>query len=149
MTSASFTDPDSRRTETILHRFNDVFMQHDPAPLQDLVADDCRIENTQPAPDGALYEGGLVIRTTLDPRLQAIAERALRNGLVEYDRRHGWRGPLGHVEPAENWIDQLETIPTPKGLHNWNFAMVLAVDGKGADIGVAGGATFSWYDKDE
>ena len=57
MTSASFTDPDSRRTETILHRFNDVFMQHDPGALQDLVADDCRIENTQPAPDGALYEG--------------------------------------------------------------------------------------------
>ena len=42
---------------------------------------------------------------------QAIGERALRSGLVEYDRRHGWRGPLGHVDPAENWIDQLAGIP--------------------------------------
>jgi penicillin-binding protein 1A len=111
------------------------------AVTADYFAEEVRREIAQRFGDGALYEGGLVIRTTLDPRLQAIAERALRNGLVEYDRRHGWRGPLGHVEPAENWIDQLETIPTPKGLHNWNFAMVLAVDEKGADIGVAGGAT--------
>jgi penicillin-binding protein 1A len=91
--------------------------------------------------DKSLYEGGLVIRTSLDPRLQAIAERALRNGLEDYDRRHGWRGPFMHVEPASDWVSQLAKIPVPKGLHNWNFGMVLGVDGDGARIGINGGAT--------
>jgi penicillin-binding protein 1A len=65
----------------------------------------------------------------------------LRNGLAEYDRRHGWRGPLGHVEPADDWMDQIAKIPAPAGLHTWNFAIVLGLDAEGADIGVAGGAT--------
>ncbi len=44
--------------------------------------------------DTNLYEGGLSVRTTLDPRLQRIADRVLREGLIAYDRRHGWRGPV-------------------------------------------------------
>lgn len=111
------------------------------AVTADYFAEEVRREIAQRFGDRALYEGGLVIRTSLDPRLQAIADRALRNGLTEYDRRHGWRGPLDHVEPAADWVDQIAQIPTPKGLHNWNFAMVLAVDAEGADIGVSGGAT--------
>ncbi len=111
------------------------------AVTADYFAEEVRREIAARFGDSALYEGGLVIRTSLDPRLQSIAERVLRNGLVEYDRRHGWRGPLGHVEPQEDWIGQIEKIPVPEGLHNWNFAMVLALDKAGADIGVAGGAT--------
>jgi ketosteroid isomerase-like protein len=57
MTSGSFNDPESVRTEAILQRFNQVFLTHDPAPLEALVADDCVIENTQPAPDGARHQG--------------------------------------------------------------------------------------------
>jgi len=57
MTRGSFEDPESAKTEAILQRFNQVFLQHDPEPLAELVADDCVIENTQPAPDGARYEG--------------------------------------------------------------------------------------------
>jgi hypothetical protein len=44
-------------TEAVLQRFNDVFLSHEPAALPDLVAADCVIENTVPAPDGARYEG--------------------------------------------------------------------------------------------
>jgi len=44
-------------TENVLRRFNDVFLSHDPAALGDLVAADCVIENTVPAPDGARHEG--------------------------------------------------------------------------------------------
>ena len=44
-------------TEAVLRRFNDVFLSHDPAALPELVAADCVIENTVPAPDGARYEG--------------------------------------------------------------------------------------------
>ena len=57
MTSGSFTDPESRATEQLLKRFDEVFLTHDPAPLEELVADDCVIENTNPAPDGSLHVG--------------------------------------------------------------------------------------------
>ncbi len=49
----------------------------------------------------SLYEGGLVVQTTLDPHLQAIADEALRRGLIRYDRRHGWRGPVARYVTTE------------------------------------------------
>jgi ketosteroid isomerase-like protein len=57
MTSSSFNDAESVQTEAILQRFNDVFLSHNPDALRDLVADDCVIENTQPAPDGSRHQG--------------------------------------------------------------------------------------------
>src|SRR5690348_4283515 len=51
---------------------------------------------------GAAAEtAGYKVYTTIDGRLQAAAVRAVRIGLIEYDRRHGWRGPAGHVELPE------------------------------------------------
>lgn len=50
MTSTSFPDDESRATEAILQRFNQVFLAHEPAALSELVAEDCVIENTNPAP---------------------------------------------------------------------------------------------------
>lgn len=57
MEGGSFRDTESVETEAILQRFNEVFLTHNPGALADLVADDCVIENTQPAPDGARFEG--------------------------------------------------------------------------------------------
>jgi ketosteroid isomerase-like protein len=57
MTSGSFDDALSVQTEAILQRFNQVFLSHNPAALPELVADDCVIENTQPAPDGSRHQG--------------------------------------------------------------------------------------------
>ena len=50
-------DKQSAETAEIMRRFNDVFQRHDPSGLDDLVAEDCVIENTVPAPDGARYVG--------------------------------------------------------------------------------------------
>jgi len=50
-------DEQSSTTADIMQRFNDVFQRHDPSGLAALVADDCVIENTVPAPDGARYVG--------------------------------------------------------------------------------------------
>src|SRR5882672_5940566 len=50
-----------------------------------------------------LYEGGLTVRTTLDPAMQTIADAALREGLIAYDRRHGWRGPHAKVSDMSAW----------------------------------------------
>jgi len=88
-----------------------------------------------------LYEGGLSVRTTLNPRLQEIAQRALRNGLIAYDRRHGWRGPLGHVEPEDDvWAEQLAKVARPASLGVWKMGMVLAQLEDGIEIGLVTGA---------
>ncbi|TJW40301.1 MAG: nuclear transport factor 2 family protein [Mesorhizobium sp.] len=50
-------DDQSRQTAEIMRRFNDVFQNHDPSALPGLVAEDCVIENTVPAPDGARNVG--------------------------------------------------------------------------------------------
>lgn len=50
-------DDKSRETAEIMQRFNDVFQLHDPSALAELVAEDCVIENTVPAPDGARHTG--------------------------------------------------------------------------------------------
>ena len=44
--------------------------------------------------EDGLYRGGLSVRTTLSPRLQGFARRALIDGLVAFDRKQGWRGPV-------------------------------------------------------
>jgi penicillin-binding protein 1A len=48
----------------------------------------------------AAYEAGLRVRTTVDSRLQRAAREALRNGLMDYDARHGYRGPITRVDPG-------------------------------------------------
>jgi penicillin-binding protein 1A len=44
-----------------------------------------------------LYEGGLVVKTTLNPTYQKLADNALQQALIAYDRRHGYRGALAHI----------------------------------------------------
>src|SRR5207247_656166 len=51
-----------------------------------------------------LYENGLSVTTTLDSRLQEIANRSLEHGLRAYDKRHGWR------RPTRNVVDERHTI---------------------------------------
>ena len=57
MSNDRFNDSQSVSTAAILTRFNQVFLSHNPADLDALVADDCVIENTRPAPDGSRHEG--------------------------------------------------------------------------------------------
>jgi penicillin-binding protein 1A len=87
-----------------------------------------------------LYQGGLSIRTTLSPALQAVADRALRDGLIAYDRRHGWRGPQTHLPSTENWPSQLVELDHGGGLEIWQLAVVLEVAAEGAVIGLADGS---------
>ena len=88
-----------------------------------------------------LYKGGLSVRTTLDPGLQAIAARVLRQGLEAYDRRHGWRGPITRFEDTAGegvaWAEKLARLQAPPGIGEWRMAVVLAVDKAAADIGFA------------
>ena len=94
--------------------------------------------------EAALYEGGLTARTTLDPRLQRIAEPALRSGLIDYDRRHGWRGPVARIDfaggaaPAD-WPAGLGAVARPPGAGEWRLALVLAVEAETVTIGLGDG----------
>lgn len=87
----------------------------------------------------ALYDGGLSVRTTLDSRLQAIVDAALRDGLAAYDRRHGWRGPVAAVAADGDWAAALAEVPSPPGLAPWRLAAVLGLAGDRAEIGFADG----------
>jgi penicillin-binding protein 1A len=60
----------------------------------------------------ALYDGGLSVRSTFDPRMQNIGVRALRNGLIGYDRRHGWRGPVTTMPLSDNWAADFAALIT-------------------------------------
>jgi len=92
-----------------------------------------------------LYGGGLSVRTTLDSRLQEIADRVLRNGLIAYDRRHGWRGPLGRSTGNPDWGAAMSAFPMPTGLDEavprWEKAVVLKVTPEMAVIGLETGDT--------
>ncbi|MEM8948297.1 MAG: penicillin-binding protein 1A [Pseudomonadota bacterium] len=93
--------------------------------------------------ESALYEGGLSIRTTILPALQTAAERALHNGLIAYDRRHGWRGPAARLElaPGADWQTELLELKKPSGLPEWTLGVVLVVGAEAASIGLAEGRT--------
>ncbi len=86
-----------------------------------------------------LYEGGLSVRTSLEPKLQAIAEESLRSGLVAYDRRHGWRGSVGRMQIDNEWAERLEAIEKPFGVASWELAAVHEVRADGAIIGLKSG----------
>jgi penicillin-binding protein 1A len=87
-----------------------------------------------------LYRGGLSVRATLDTRLQAIADKALRDGMIRYDRRHGYRGPIARLkaEDIADWENKLRAVTVPPALAPWKFAVVLQVAGDHARIGVDG-----------
>jgi len=74
----------------------------------------------------ALYKGGLSIRTPLNSNYQIEALKALREGLEEYDRRHGWRGPIINLE-TKDWQNNIQKFIPDKSL-NWKLARVIDVN---------------------
>lgn len=108
-------------------------------------AEDVRRKLADQYGEEGLYKGGLSVRTTLDPKLQEIANKTLRGGLIAYDRRHGWRGPLAAL-PADarlnlpgDWKREIASIARPKGLNGWKMAAVLAMQADYAQIGLEDG----------
>ncbi|MDD9877667.1 MAG: penicillin-binding protein 1A [Magnetovibrio sp.] len=108
-------------------------------------AEEVRRELVSRYGDDQLYKGGLSVRTTIDPKLQAFADVALRQGLRAYDRRHGWRGSFTRLGPEVrldrpgDWTRALGRFARPKGLFEWSLAVVLGTDEKFAHVGVEDG----------
>lgn len=88
----------------------------------------------------ALKEGGLSIRSTLDTRLQVAAANALRKGLEQYDRRHGWRGPVARVSADGDAAEALRNVASPPRLTNWSKAVVTQASANTVRIALANGS---------
>ena len=106
----------------------------------DYFAEEVRRELVARYGENALYKGGLSVRTTVDPRLQEMADRALRNGLETYDRRHGWRGPITRFDLDATWRMRLADVESPPDSGAWRLALVLEVTDDAATIGFADGS---------
>lgn len=83
-----------------------------------------------------LYGGGMSVRTTLDPRLQKIARRALIDGLAKFDRTQGWRGPVAKIDIAGDWGVALGGIDSPSDIQPWRLGVVLEAQKTKAIVGL-------------
>ncbi len=84
----------------------------------------------------ALYEGGLSVRTTLDPDLQDLARQALQNGLVSFDRNWGWRGAERQIDVSGDWGVPLADEPRYRDVPQWKVAAVLSVGEETVQFGL-------------
>jgi penicillin-binding protein 1A len=85
----------------------------------------------------ALYEGGLSVRATLDPKMQAIARKALVDGLIKFDEARGWRGAQGNINLAgREWGTALAEVPALNDIQPWRLAVVLDTAGGQARVGI-------------
>jgi penicillin-binding protein 1A len=98
-------------------------------------AEEVRRELIEYYGEDSLYGGGLVVRTSIDPRLQEIAKTALQEGLLAYDKRHGYRGPIANLSSLDDWSNKLIKTEIEGIPDHWNKAVVLSVSAAKADIG--------------
>ena len=96
-----------------------------PAPW---FAEQVRRKVKEKFPSVHITNDGLSVRTTMDPQLQTIAQRVLREGLETYDRRHGYRGPLAKLDPTADWQKALAGVasPDPNGVGELQWSATLA-----------------------
>jgi penicillin-binding protein 1A len=83
-----------------------------------------------------LYEGGLSVRTTLEPKMQVLARKSLTDGLVSFDEIQGWRGPVGQIDLSGDWGVALAEVKSLSDIDPWRLAVVLDVSDQSARIGL-------------
>ncbi|MGY6551974.1 MAG: penicillin-binding protein 1A [Erythrobacter sp.] len=95
------------------------------------------------AEDGpnSVYAGGLWVRTSLDPAMQAAARDALREGLLRYHGGRGWGGAIATIDVSDgSWARQLASSPLGIRYKDWRVGVVTQRSGSSAMIGFADGA---------
>ena len=99
-------------------------------------AEEVRREVLEKYGEKKLYEGGLSVRTTLDPKVQLIARNAFANGLVNFDETQGYRGPVSKIDLASgDWGVKLADVRALSDIAPWRLAVVLDVNDASARIG--------------
>ncbi len=99
-------------------------------------AEEVRRELAQMYGKDKLGKGGLSVRTTLDPKLQIYARQALARGLIAFDRKRGFRGPVRKVEVQGDWGLLLDKPRAPADVAPWRLAVVTEVNEQQATIGL-------------
>ncbi|WP_436977197.1 penicillin-binding protein 1A [Sphingomonas tagetis] len=95
---------------------------------------------TEKAGPFSVYAGGLWVRTSFDPELQKAAQKALRDGLLRYDRGRGWSGPMREVPfSGDNWRSGLLNTNINLDYEDWRTAIVISKSGGAAQIGFGNG----------
>ena len=101
-----------------------------------------------------VYRQGLNINTPINLKLQKIATQALRDGLINYDKRRGWRGAIKKKKNINNWTNGLENFKLEKSI-NWNLAIIKKIDKFSVEIetendlkGVIKYENISWIKKE-
>ncbi len=117
------------------------FRRQLPIPGADWFPEEVRRQLIAQFGQDTTTQGGLMVRTSLDPVLQLAAEKALRDGLMAYDRRlGGWRGPVTQI-PADptlerDWAMALgKILRAPGMLPAWRLAVVLTASDTEARVG--------------
>src|ERR1700751_1762075 len=82
-----------------------------------------------------LYEGGLSVRTTLDPKLQVMARKTMAAGLVNYNENQGWRGAISKIDITGDWGVKLADVKSLSDISPWRMAVVLETSEQSARIG--------------
>jgi penicillin-binding protein 1A len=86
--------------------------------------------------EAALSEGGLSVRTSLDPKMQRLARKALQHGLVKYDTLRGYRGPVDKIDVSGDWGPALGKIKALGDVPAWHLAVVLDTADEGVTNGI-------------
>lgn len=110
--------------------------QEASAERADYFSEDVRRQLASRYGEAALYTAGLSVRTTLDPRLQQAAMRALRKGLVAYDQAKGYRGPAGRLASLQGWQEALAARQPLSDVPEWRLAVVLSAGTDTAELGL-------------
>ena len=74
-----------------------------------------------------VYKQGFNINTPINLKLQKIATMTLRDGLISYDKRKGWRGSLANKKYTNDWFDDLKKFNLEKSI-NWNLAIIKKIN---------------------
>jgi penicillin-binding protein 1A len=99
-------------------------------------AEDVRRELLERYGEKKLYEGGLSVRTTLDPKMQLLARKVLVDGLVRYDEAQGFRGPMRVIDVSADWGNAIAAVPALGDVKPWQLAVVLSISDTSATIGL-------------
>ncbi len=102
-------------------------------------AEEVRRELSDKYGEKELYEGGLSVRTTLDPKMQVLARKALTDGLVRYDEAQGFRGAMRTIDIKQDWGISLAAVPALGDVAPWRLAVVLDTTDAAARIGLQPG----------
>ncbi|MHA3916656.1 penicillin-binding protein 1A [Halovulum sp. GXIMD14793] len=138
---------EAKESDLITVQSGDIVSARNALPPRDYFTDEIRRQLSTKLEGGGdeLFSGGLTIRATVKPELQAAAAKALRDGLEKYDRGTGtYQGPVTTIDfqelgtTEEDWRKALADTRVPRDIVGWIPAVVLEVGESSARIGIEG-----------